>query len=120
MEDRTAESTEDSSVGQCILHYPFWLGGSASCFAAGVTHPLDLGEIYPFLLDTSKYEASTYCNIQTLVKVRLQTRSANAPNTMMGTFVHVVKHNGLKGLYNGVCIYTSLRTYIVKTKQYVF
>ena len=24
-------------------HYPFWFGGSASCFAAGVTHPLDLG-----------------------------------------------------------------------------
>lgn len=26
------------------VHYPFWFGGSASCFAAGVTHPLDLGE----------------------------------------------------------------------------
>lgn len=25
------------------LHYPFWFGGSASCFAASVTHPLDLG-----------------------------------------------------------------------------
>jgi hypothetical protein len=24
------------------LHYPFWFGGSASCFAASVTHPLDL------------------------------------------------------------------------------
>lgn len=24
--------------------YPFWFGGSASCFAAGVTHPLDLGK----------------------------------------------------------------------------
>lgn len=23
-------------------HYPFWFGGSASCFAASVTHPLDL------------------------------------------------------------------------------
>ena len=25
------------------VHYPFWFGGSASCFAACVTHPLDLG-----------------------------------------------------------------------------
>lgn len=25
------------------IHYPFWFGGSASCFAAAVTHPLDLG-----------------------------------------------------------------------------
>ena len=26
------------------FRYPFWFGGSASCFAAGVTHPLDLGK----------------------------------------------------------------------------
>lgn len=26
------------------VRYPFWFGGSASCFAAGVTHPLDLGK----------------------------------------------------------------------------
>ena len=25
------------------IHYPFWFGGSASCCAAAVTHPLDLG-----------------------------------------------------------------------------
>ncbi|KAI9751597.1 MAG: ornithine aminotransferase [Chaenotheca gracillima] len=25
-----------------MIHYPFWFGGSASCFAASVTHPLDL------------------------------------------------------------------------------
>ena len=25
------------------IQYPFWFGGSASCFAASVTHPLDLG-----------------------------------------------------------------------------
>ncbi|EKV12467.1 hypothetical protein PDIG_43910 [Penicillium digitatum PHI26] len=30
------------------VHYPFWFGGSASCFAASVTHPLDLGRfLYP-------------------------------------------------------------------------
>lgn len=27
------------------VHYPFWFGGSASCFAAAVTHPLDLGKL---------------------------------------------------------------------------
>ena len=32
------------------VHYPFWFGGSASCFAAGVTHPLDLGKAWFFLL----------------------------------------------------------------------
>jgi hypothetical protein len=31
------------------VRYPFWFGGSASCFAACVTHPLDLG-IFPLFL----------------------------------------------------------------------
>lgn len=46
--------------------------------AASVTHPLDL------------------------VKVRLQTRTGNMPKSMSGTFVHVVKNNGVRGLYNGL------------------
>ncbi|KAL4938706.1 hypothetical protein BDV06DRAFT_225757 [Aspergillus oleicola] len=32
------------------VHYPFWFGGSASCFAAAVTHPLDLVKVIPYLL----------------------------------------------------------------------
>lgn len=34
------------------VHYPFWFGGSASCFAASVTHPLDLGM---FLISSLNY-----------------------------------------------------------------
>ncbi|EAW18863.1 putative mitochondrial dicarboxylate carrier [Aspergillus fischeri NRRL 181] len=60
------------------VHYPFWFGGSASCFAAMVTHPLDL------------------------VKVRLQTRGPGAPTSMIGTFGHILKHNGVLGLYSGL------------------
>ncbi|KAB8217385.1 mitochondrial carrier domain-containing protein [Aspergillus novoparasiticus] len=60
------------------VHYPFWFGGSASCFAAAVTHPLDL------------------------VKVRLQTRGPGAPTTMLGTFGHVIKTDGVLGLYRGL------------------
>ncbi|KAK3902426.1 mitochondrial carrier domain-containing protein [Staphylotrichum tortipilum] len=60
------------------VHYPFWFGGSSSSMAACVTHPLDL------------------------VKVRLQTRTGDMPKTMSGTFVHIIKHNGLRGLYNGL------------------
>lgn len=60
------------------IRYPFWFGGSASCFAACVTHPLDL------------------------VKVRLQTRLGNAPKSMVGTFVHVFQADGFLGLYSGL------------------
>lgn len=60
------------------LHYPFWFGGSASCFAAAVTHPLDL------------------------VKVRLQTRTPDGPRGMFTTFVHVVRNDGFLGLYSGL------------------
>ncbi|KAK9778677.1 putative Dicarboxylate carrier protein [Seiridium cardinale] len=60
------------------VHYPFWFGGSASSFAACVTHPLDL------------------------VKVRLQLRSGNAPSTMLGTFGYIVRNEGIFGLYSGL------------------
>ncbi|RAK85885.1 putative phenylalanyl-tRNA synthetase alpha subunit [Aspergillus costaricaensis CBS 115574] len=56
------------------VHYPFWFGGSASCFAAAVTHPLDL----------------------------VKTRGPGAPSTMVGTFVHVFKNDGFFGLYSGL------------------
>ncbi|KAI0025138.1 putative dicarboxylate carrier protein [Xylariomycetidae sp. FL0641] len=58
--------------------YPFWFGGSASSMAACVTHPLDL------------------------VKVRLQLRSGDAPKNMSGTFMHIVRTDGVRGLYNGL------------------
>ncbi|OTB03381.1 hypothetical protein M426DRAFT_321752 [Hypoxylon sp. CI-4A] len=60
------------------ISYPFWFGGSASSFAACVTHPLDL------------------------VKVRLQLRSGDAPKNMSGTFMHIVREQGPRGLYNGL------------------
>ncbi|KAK5661472.1 hypothetical protein OQA88_11374 [Cercophora sp. LCS_1] len=60
------------------IHYPFWFGGSASSMAACVTHPLDL------------------------VKVRLQTRTGSMPTSMSGTFVHIIKADGVRGLYNGL------------------
>ncbi|KAL6717434.1 Mitochondrial dicarboxylate transporter [Lecanora helva] len=60
------------------VHYPFWFGGSASCFAASVTHPLDL------------------------IKVRLQTRTPDGPKGMFGTFVHILKHDSVLDLYRGL------------------
>lgn len=38
------ESQQAARAAVKKVHYPFWFGGSASCFAAMVTHPLDLGE----------------------------------------------------------------------------
>ncbi|KAK2596231.1 Mitochondrial dicarboxylate transporter [Conoideocrella luteorostrata] len=60
------------------IRYPFWFGGSASSMAACVTHPLDL------------------------VKVRLQMRKGDAPKSMSGTFVHIVKTDGPLALYSGI------------------
>ncbi|KAK0747464.1 mitochondrial carrier domain-containing protein [Apiosordaria backusii] len=67
-----------SQPKQKPIHYPFWFGGSASSMAACVTHPLDL------------------------VKVRLQTRTGSMPTTMSGTFLHILRNNGLTGLYSGL------------------
>lgn len=63
---------------EATVRYPFWFGGSASSFAACVTHPLDL------------------------VKVRLQMRTGNAPKNMSGTFVQIIRTAGPLGLYNGI------------------
>lgn len=64
--------------GSPPIHYPFWFGGSAAALAAVVTHPLDL------------------------VKVRLQTRTPDAPKSMVGTFGYIAKNEGLIGLYSGL------------------
>ena len=38
----TSRQKDHSIQSAQHVHYPFWFGGSASCFAAAVTHPLDL------------------------------------------------------------------------------
>lgn len=36
------------------------------------------------------------------MQVRLQTRALDGPKSMLGTFVHILKANGVLGLYSGV------------------
>jgi len=42
------ELKKSADVKKAPIHYPFWFGGSASCFAACFTHPLDLGMLKLF------------------------------------------------------------------------
>ena len=48
-------AAQDKSTADAKKHanvrYPFWFGGSASCMAATVTHPLDLGMFTFFFRD---------------------------------------------------------------------
>jgi hypothetical protein len=46
------------------IHYPFWFGGSASCFAASVTHPLDLGMPPSLLLLNEESRGLIFLNMQ--------------------------------------------------------
>ncbi|KAF1999149.1 mitochondrial carrier [Amniculicola lignicola CBS 123094] len=74
-----SELKKSEDVKKSPVHYPFWFGGSASCFAACLTHPLDL------------------------VKVRLQTQGSDGVRrNMLQMFVHIVKDNGVQGLYRGL------------------
>ncbi|TGZ81363.1 mitochondrial carrier [Ascodesmis nigricans] len=60
-------------------HYPFWFGGSASCMAACITHPLDL------------------------VKVRLQTAAqSGARPKMISTFSSILRNEGFLAIYSGL------------------
>jgi len=70
---------KNKDVQKGSIHYPFWFGGSASCFAACITHPLDL------------------------VKVRLQTQPHHGPRrNMLQMFAHVAKDDGVIGFYRGL------------------
>ena len=74
------ELRKSQDVKTTPIYYPFWFGGSASCFAACFTHPLDL------------------------VKVRLQMQGTQGVRlNMVQMFGHVGKTDGLIGLYRGVC-----------------
>ncbi|CAI6339203.1 unnamed protein product [Periconia digitata] len=78
------EMRKDNDVEVKILKathiaYPFWFGGTASCFATLFTHPLDL------------------------VKVRLQMQgNTGARLNMLSMFGHVAKTDGVMGLYRGL------------------
>lgn len=73
------EITKSKDVKVTPISYPFWFGGSASCFATFFTHPLDL------------------------VKVRLQTQVPGAARlNMVQMFSHVVKTDGIMALYRGI------------------
>lgn len=40
------EEQKKQKMAKTSRRYPFWFGGSASSFAACVTHPLDLGKFF--------------------------------------------------------------------------
>lgn len=96
--DTTNKMSLSPQLKQKPIHYPFWFGGSASSMAACVTHPLDLGL---FTTPLTPPFISSHTNPPT-VKVRLQTRSGSMPTTMSGTFLHILRNNGLTGLYSGL------------------
>lgn len=115
-------------------HYPFWFGGSASCFAAVVTHPLDLSmpKATHDTYGAGKYSTSICSSVLICVysqgrilslpsmalicspfsfpdirsqpcgQVRLQTRALDGPKGMTSTFLHILRSDGVRGLYNGV------------------
>jgi len=70
--------TDQPRRSPTVIHYPFWLGGTAAAAAAIITHPLDL------------------------VKVRLQNHNVGAPKTMFGTIIGILKHEGPLGCYAGL------------------
>jgi hypothetical protein len=46
------KSEDVKPIKKTPIRYPFWFGGSASCFATFFTHPLDLGELAAALYGT--------------------------------------------------------------------
>ncbi|KAL9083626.1 MAG: hypothetical protein Q9165_008441 [Trypethelium subeluteriae] len=104
------------------IHYPFWFGGSASCFAACVTHPLDLElkEVFstslaspslPTLIamaSTSGLLGGIAGNPADVLNVRMQHDAAlpvsdrrNYKNAVEGLY-RMAREEGVKSLWRGV------------------
>ena len=93
---RNVEPATKQRRTAATIRYPFWFGGSAASMAAVVTHPLDLGTSSPQSLQ------NTHLTQPCTVKVRLQTRTPNAPRTTLTTFTYILQTQGLRGLYAGL------------------
>jgi dicarboxylate transporter 10 len=105
------ELNKSKDVKVTSIRYPFWFGGSASCFATFFTHPLDLGKLLLYYrkhwltIAQSRYlqaippVMSKYSTAQ----VRLQTQATGAARlNMLQMFGHVAKTDGIMALYRGV------------------
>ncbi|KAF2866108.1 hypothetical protein BDV95DRAFT_212387 [Massariosphaeria phaeospora] len=51
--------SQDVKTTTTLIRYPFWFGGSASCFAAFFTHPLDLVKVFRIRI-AHRERAETY------------------------------------------------------------
>jgi dicarboxylate transporter 10 len=47
----TPELNKSQDAAKKPMQYPFWFGGSASCFATFFTHPLDLSMLLQLQCD---------------------------------------------------------------------
>ncbi|PNS17821.1 hypothetical protein CAC42_3216 [Sphaceloma murrayae] len=69
----------EKALARKDIEYPWWFGGSASCFAVCLTHPLDL------------------------IKVRMQAAQKSSVRLgTVGTAIDVVRNDGVPGLYRGL------------------
>jgi hypothetical protein len=50
VEAKKSEDVKSGLVKNKPIQYPFWFGGSGSCFATFFTHPLDLGMLHVDIL----------------------------------------------------------------------
>ncbi|KAJ5773872.1 hypothetical protein N7457_008768 [Penicillium paradoxum] len=76
------------------ITYPKWFGGSASCMAVLVSHPLDL------------------------LKVRMQMDSSGAKTGTLTTCIRIVRGEGIIALYNGLSAGLVNAQFLIPTYQF--
>lgn len=82
--------------GSYPITYPKWFGGSASCMAVLVSHPLDLRKSVYFT-SYNKRDSDGF-----VVKVRMQMGSGDVKAGTLTTCIRIVRGEGVLALYNGV------------------
>ncbi|KAE9964985.1 hypothetical protein BLS_007933 [Venturia inaequalis] len=95
------EVMKSKDVQKRTIHYPFWFGGSASCFAACVTHPLDLVVIVK--LSASLLRQITYSTTRFGVYEELKEKLASSSTTAKSpSFLTLVSMASVSGFLGGI------------------
>ncbi|OWY44753.1 mitochondrial carrier [Alternaria alternata] len=93
------KSEDVKPIKKTPVHYPFWFGGSASCFATFFTHPLDLVKVASSAISAAQLRQGTYSMTRFGVYEALKDRMTTADSKP--SFLTLVGMASISGFLGG-------------------
>jgi hypothetical protein len=101
---QTRDRCETATLLPLRIRYPFWFGGSASCFAACLTHPLDLGKFcnLPFKVTVDKFCFLTIA-LSPLVKVSYPSDARFGDKLLIDSYTNRFGFKSVNLMHRSLC-----------------